>query len=173
MLSWQAALGATDMGYINVALKSGLSNFVYRELANYFVSQTIGFAHATGIIRQSLPSFSGAVFGNVYWGVRQEFDQNNYISGLRGSDYISEDRYIERPLSQPRKYRYIGEYSFFDERTRDYTKEYKSFYYDEPLSVSEANTYLYESFDTTEYGKERYITSVKFINAEHNMDWEY
>ena len=173
MLTWAQALKVVDFGVVNAAVKGGMNVFVYRSLSNYFYTQGIGAIQSAGLIRQVLPDLHGGTYLDSYWRSKQESDQNSYISGLSGDDYIDPAHMIQTPLSQPRKYRYIGDFAYTDDVTGKIVHEYKSYYTDEQLSIGEANEFLYESFDKDKYPEWRSMQYVKFVNVEHNEDWSY
>ena len=173
MLTWKQALKIADFGLINSLLADGANAFAYRALSQYWISSGVGAAHSLGIMRQVLPSLHGATYFDNYWRGKQETTQNLYISELGGSDIIDDDFMIETPLSQPRRYRYIGDFAYRDDVTGKVVHEYKSYYSDEKLSVGEANELLYDSFDKDKYPEWRSLEYVRFANVEHNADWSY
>ena len=173
MVSWTQALGIVNIGFVSSALSQGANAFVYRKLSSYFYGEGIGAAHSAGIIKRIMPEFKGSTYFDSYWQSKQEGDQAAYLGTLSGSDIIDSANMIERPLSQPRKYRYIGDFAYRDDMTGQITHEYKSYYSDEQLSISESNELLYDSFDKEKYPEWRSLEYVKFVNVEHNESWSY
>tara|TARA_Y100000310_G_C20364342_1_gene660465 strand:- start:293 stop:709 length:417 start_codon:yes stop_codon:yes gene_type:complete len=137
------------------------------------MSQGIGWAHATGLVKQVLPSFSGSVMGDVYYKVTQEREQTDYISSLGAYEVPDNDHYIERALDHPSNYRYVGEFTYFDETSGKTFKEYKSYYSNKKLSPSEAGQLMFDSFDSSRYRKDIYIKNITVKNIEHNELWDY
>lgn len=173
MLSWQAAINAVNMSFINSTLRKPMGHIVYSQLARHFVEKGIGWAHATGIIRQSLPSFSGFTFGNVYARTKQRADQRVIIGQLDASSHLGPREFIEARLSRPRRYSYLGEFTYTDETTGKRVKEFKTYYSDDDLTIGEAGTFLFDSFNRERYPQFRSLEYLKVMNVEHNKDWSY
>lgn len=149
----------------------GLSYGVYSNLAKVFYSQGIGWAHATGIIRQYLPKFSGSEFATAYYRNYQTNKQRDYISKMNDNDVIPPNLMIERSLSEPVEYRYIGEFTYIDNLTGVEKSEYKSYYTNDLLSPSQAEDFLRDAFDIEKYESCDQLTDVSLVNVEHNEGW--
>jgi len=173
MLTWYAALEITNLKVINDAISGGMGLPVYRELAHYFIGNKIGWLHASGIVKRVLPSFRSSVFGDVYHYAKQLDTQKEVISHASGYSILDDDDLVERPFMNPRKYRYIGEFTYYDQMTGKDVVEYRSYYTDQSLSIAQANTFLHDTFEENPSDSEKsdyhsYLKHLKLDNIEIN-----
>jgi|TARA_Y100000310_G_scaffold303969_1_gene342726 hypothetical protein len=172
LVSWQKALTLVPEKVIMDLISGGLSHGIYMNLASTFISQNIGWAHATGIIRRQLPEFSGSAFSNVFFDTLQKKQQTDYIDDMAGDDFIPDDLMIEKPLKQPTKYLYVGEFTFQDDVTGQVTKEFKSYYSNDNLTPDETEDFFDEVFDYEKYEDGRHLKDRSMINVMHNKNWD-
>ena len=172
-LPWLKALNAVSPATITELITGGLSYGIYANLATTFINKNVGWSHASGILRNTVPGFNSRVFADIYWNQYQTIDQRNIIKNTSAYDVIPTDNYIERPLSEPVKYRYIGEFTYLDDLSGERKKEYKSYYSNQRLSIADAGQLLYDSHNMDLYPTWRQLESVRLSNVEHNELWDY
>ena len=178
-LNWYRALTAVPASTIEELISGGLGFGVYRNLASTFMGSGVGFLQGYTRLKSFLPGLDFTTFGDIYGMVYEERKQQARIEEVGAYGTLDEADYIQRILKRGAKYRYIGEFTLFNDLTGEYEKSVKSFYSNDRLTVGEAGQMLQDSFETdvTHYTDDflasNYVSNIRFLGVEHNEGWKY
>lgn len=166
-------LSVLEKANISEIVKDGLTKSTYNMLAQYLAPRGFGWAQATGVVRQVIPSFSGVDFAEQWYRPYQKVRQEKYAIDTAKTELIKQKNYIEHDLKEATRYMYEVEFDIFDDAGNKIDTQSRAYYSDSEKSPEDIEDEGARIFKDSYEKKGAQLGNFRFKGAYHNRMWDY